>query len=414
MCYGVRAVASFITGASGSLPASSISMPKVAHFIDSLDPGGAETIVIEMCKKMKNHGYVPEVYHFGNPWLEEKCEENGIPIFFAPGYRYFKSSILLPLFFSAVFAKFLKNRHVDILHSHLLGPVTGACFAAFVAGIPHIGTLHDIYSVEEKKKRIRYIKLSFFMGTRLVTVSNQMNRYLSELGRFRDGALQTIVNGVDIERFHFPQGRDQYPELDLSADDIVFIFVGRLEKIKGIDILLEALGKIKQHKNVKLLIAGDGPYREEIGHQVAGAGLQNIVRMLGQRDDIPALLNLSDCFVLSSRSEGLSCSIIEAMAAGLPVIATDVGGNSELVTDGMNGYLVPPENPDVLSTRLQMIMDDASKRKRFGAMSLERARDDYSLDAMMKKYTDNYDVMLKREREGMTRKIRGKGSSTIP
>jgi len=372
-------------------------MPKVAHFIDSHDSGGAETLVVEICRKIEARGYMPEVYHFGNLWLEEKCREYGIPLLLAPGHKWYKSAGTLPLFIP-VFAKFLREKRVDILHSHLFGPVTGACFAAYLAGIPHIGTLHDIYTIEAKKRRVRYIQISSLLGTRLVTVSRQMNTYLTKLGKFNDGALQTIVNGMDLDKFNLSISREEHPEFGLDPKDIVLICVGRLEEIKGHDILLKAFGLLQPGRHIKLLIVGEGPCRQEIERQISEQGLQQNVRMLGQRNDIPYLLNLSDCFVLSSRSEGLSCSIIEAMAAGLPVIATDVGGNSELVMNGENGYLVPPDHAGILSLRLQSVIDDTARRKKFGEMSLQFARRQYSLDAMIEKYTANYDAMLEKQR----------------
>ena len=373
------------------------TLPIVAHFIDSHDPGGAETLVVEICRKIEDRGYRPEVYHFGNPWLEEKCREHDIPWSLAPGYRWYKSAVTLPLFVP-IFARFLKERRVNILHSHLFGPVTGACFAAYLAGIPHIGTLHDIYTIEAKKRRIRYIRLSSLLGTRIVTVSHQMKTYLTNLGRFNDRDLQTIVNGMDLDKFKISRSRRSYPELGLDSEDIVLICVGRLEKIKGHDILLKAFGLMQPGNHVKLLIVGDGPCRQEIDRQITEDGLLQNVRMLGQRNDIPDLLNLSDCFVLSSRSEGLSCSIIEAMAAGLPVIATDVGGNSELVVNGENGYLVPPDNAGILARRLQDVIGDAAQRRKFGEMSLQFARAQYSLDTMISKYADNYDFMIEKSR----------------
>jgi glycosyltransferase involved in cell wall biosynthesis len=368
-------------------------MPKVAHFIDSHDPGGAETVIVEICRRVEAYGYMPEVYHFGNPWLEEKCREYDIPALFVPGHRWFTSASTLPLFILN-FVRFLRKQRVDILHSHLFGAVTGASFAAYLARIPHMGTVHDIYTIEEKKERIRYIRVASFLGTRLVTVSHQMKQYLSSLGKFRNGALQTIVNGVDLDKFSLSVNRNAYPELDLNPGDIVLVCVGRLEEIKGHDILLTALAKIESKNQVKLLIVGDGPRRNEIERQIDKENLQNNVRLLGHREDVPALLNLSDCFVLSSRSEGLSCSIIEAMAAGLSIVASDVGGNSELVANGVNGYLVPPDNPEVLSMRLQSVINDAARRRKFGQMSLKRVRDYYSIDIMINKYVDNYDEMI--------------------
>ena len=372
-------------------------MPKVAHFIDSHDPGVAETVIIEICRRIESYGYMPEVYHFGNPWLEGKCREYNIPSLFVPGYRWYTSASTLPLFIPN-FVRFLRKQHVDILHSHLFGAVTGASFAAYLAGIPHIGTFHDIYTIAEKKERIRYIRVSSFLGTRLVTVSHQMKQYLSSLGKFRNGALQTIVNGVDLDKFSISVNRNTYPELDLGPKDIVLVCVGRLEEIKGQDILLKAIGKIEPKNHLKLLIVGDGPRRNDIERQIDKENLKNNVRILGHRDDVPALLNLSDCFVLSSRSEGLSCSIIEAMAAGLPVVASDVGGNSELVANGVNGYLVPPDNPDALSIGLQSVINDAARRRKFGQMSLKRVRDYYSIDVMIKKYVDNYEKMIAKKK----------------
>ena len=372
-------------------------MPKVAHFIDSHDPGGAETLVIEICRKIEARGYMPEVYHFGNPWLEDKCREYNIPTLMAPGHRWYKSARTL-LVFTPVFARFLKAQRVDILHSHLFGPVTGACFAAYLAGIPHLGTLHDIYTIEAKKRRVRYLQLSSFLNTRLVTVSHQMNTYLTNLGKFNDKTLQTIVNGMDLEKFNLSCSRDQYPELQLEPEDFVIICVGRLEKIKGHDILLKALGQMQPERHINLLIVGDGPCRQEIERQIIEESLQQNVRMLGHRNDIPVLLNLSNCFVLASRSEGLSCSIIEAMAAGLPIVATDVGGNGELVVNEENGYLVPPENAGILSVRLQSVIEDSARSKIFGINSLQLARGKYSLDTMIGKYVDNYDAMLEKSR----------------
>lgn len=378
-------------------------MPKVAHFIDSHDPGGAETVIIEICRNVEAYGYTPVVYHFGNPWLEEQCRKHRIPESLVPGHRWYKSSRTLPLFIP-LFIRFLRQQKVDILHSHLFGPVTGASFATFLAGIPHIGTFHDIYTVEDKKERIRYIRLSKLLGTRLVTVSQQMKEYLAGLGGFDNGALTAIVNGVDLERFSLQGGdapavrRARYPDLGLCPDDVVLISVGRLEEIKGYDVLLEAFGRLDRQDPVKLLIIGEGPCRPDMERQIDELNLRSSVMMLGQRNDVPALLNLCDFFVLASRSEGLSCSIIEAMAAGLPIVATNVGGNSELVLHGLNGYLAPAEDPEVLSIRMQSVIDDAARRRKFGEMSLQVARKQYSLDAMIRKYVNTYDAIIEKSR----------------
>jgi glycosyltransferase involved in cell wall biosynthesis len=370
-------------------------MPKIAHFIDSHDPGGAESVVIDLCRSIGPYGYSAEVYHFGNPWLERRCEELGIPAVYVPGHRFYKSAATIPLF-TAGFSRFLRERHVDLLHSHLFGPVSSACYSAFIARIPHVGTLHDVYTVDEKKSRIRYLTASHRFGTRLVAVSRQMKTYFDVLGNYREGVVQTIVNGVDIDRYQCGESENRRAELQITGDTIVFICVGRLEKIKGHADLITAFGQLTFGHEVLLLIVGEGPCREELERQIDHVGLNGRVKLLGHRDDVPVLLNTADCFVLSSYSEGLSCSIIEAMASGLPVIATNVGGNRELVQEDVNGFLVPPHAPNALLERLKSIVADAQLRARLGRASLSRAREEYSLRTMVREYSALYDRMIRK------------------
>ncbi|MCK4783652.1 MAG: glycosyltransferase family 4 protein, partial [Desulfobacteraceae bacterium] len=222
-------------------------MKKVAHFIDSLDPGGAETLVVEICRNLEPHGYLPEVFHFGNAWLEEKCYENKIVSVIVPGYRHYKSIRTIP-FFTLAFMRFLKHRDIDILHSQLFGPITGGCFATFFSNIPHVGTLHDTYTIEEKKAKIRLLQLTAFLRTRLITVSQQMRDYLITLGRFPKGSLQIILNGVSLEKFSEPADTKLMTDIGIQHDDFVLICVGRLEKIKGHDVLIEAFSRITSKK----------------------------------------------------------------------------------------------------------------------------------------------------------------------
>ncbi|MCK4787018.1 MAG: glycosyltransferase, partial [Desulfobacteraceae bacterium] len=112
------------------------------------------------------------------------------------------------------------------------------------------------------------------------------------------------------------------------------------------------------------------------------------------REDVPKLLKLAHCFVLASHSEGLSCSIIEAMAAGLPVVATDVGGNCELVNNGVNGYLLPPNDPGAFAEKLHILINDDEKRQKFGKNSSKIANDKFSLDKMIAEYVSVYRELL--------------------
>jgi glycosyltransferase involved in cell wall biosynthesis len=365
---------------------------KVAHFIDTDDPGGAEALVIEICTRLNGHEFHPEVFHFGNPWLIEKCKRFNVPSIIVPGYKFYKSIKTLP-FFTLIFWRFLKHRGIDLLHSHLFGPITGACLATLLDRIPHIGTLHDTYTIEQKESRIRLLQFASFFGTRLVTVSHRMQRYLLSMGKFPDGCPETIPNGVDLGKFSGSVNNNLRFELQLDANDIILISVGRLVPIKGYDILVEAFSKIRSNRHAKLLIVGDGPTRKRIEDLVRDRKIGDRVKLLGFRDDVPDLLRISDCFVLSSRSEGLSYSIVEAMASGLPLVVTNVGGNLELVTDTECGYLVPPNDPAALAQKLQILIDNDVQRKEFGRQALKIAQDKFSVTVMVDKYIKKYREM---------------------
>ena len=362
---------------------------RVAHFIDSDDPGGAETLIIEICNNLQKHDYLPEVYHFGNKWLNDKCIENNIPCIIVPAHKLYKSVVTLPLFM-IVFALFLKKREVDILHSHLFDSVIASCIPAFLCRIPHIGTLHDVYAIENNILRMRILSFSIWAGTKLVAVSSQIKNHLANIGRLPVESIYVIKNGVNLDKYLLAKSPTLKSELGISENDIVLICVGRIVKIKAHEILIEAVQMLSDMKlSFKLLIVGDGPEKEKCENLIDKTN--HIIKFIGQRDDIPELLNISDCFVLTSRSEGLSCSIIEAMAAGLPVIATDVGGNSELVHNGKNGYLVAVDNPSDISDKIRLIISDYKLRKKFSVNSLSIVKDEFSLDKMVNQYINLYE-----------------------
>lgn len=364
-------------------------MLKIAYFIDSFDPGGAETLVIEICGHVRKYGYDPEIWHFGNQWLIEKGKDYDIPMFIVPGYRFYKSIYTLPLF-TYDLVRFIKKRKIDILHSHLFGTITGAFMSTFLTRILHIGTIHDTYTLE-KKHMVYILRLATIFGTKLVSVSTQMQNYIINVCKFPAGSLIVILNGINLGMYLKDSGVNVLTGLGLDKNNFIIISVGRLVEIKGHDIVIEAMCHIRKcFRPVKLLIVGDGPEKEKYARMIQDKRLEDIVMLLGFRDDIPDLLNSADCFVLASRSEGLSCSILEAMAAGLPVVTTDVGGNSELVENNISGYLVPPEEPIMLANKLLEIIEDDEKRGKFGNKSLEIVHNKFSVTTMVEHYVSLY------------------------
>jgi len=207
--------------------------------------------------------------------------------------------------------------------------------------------------------------------------------------------VEVVINGVDTNQSFKPRNLMRR-ELRLKDEDIVFCFVGRLAEIKNIEYFLSVVhGLAARIPHVKVLLIGDGPNRRNLEVFVKNAGLDKIVRFLGFRSDIGDCLYCSDIFVLPSLYEGISVALLEAMSAGLPAVATDVGGNGQLVIDDENGYLVPLNEPDMFLAALITLASDSENRKRMSSNARERVVSHFSLERTVEHYLKIYGQYLK-------------------
>ncbi len=203
--------------------------------------------------------------------------------------------------------------------------------------------------------------------------------------------LSVILNGVEPTPTR-RRRREVRAELEISETETVGIIVARIDGMKGHDDLIEAWAKLHAAgRRATLLIAGDGAARADREALARERGLDTKqIRFLGFRGDVPDLLAASDFFLLPSLTEGLPLSVLEAMSHGLPIVATDVGGIPELVTDGVHGLLVPPKSPDLLAAAIAQVVGDADLRGRFGAAGKLRVTEDFSFDGMICQYETLY------------------------
>jgi glycosyltransferase involved in cell wall biosynthesis len=200
-----------------------------------------------------------------------------------------------------------------------------------------------------------------------------------------------IRNGIDTNRFNPAARAAARQQLAIASDDVVIGTVGRLVPVKDQSMLLRAAAELKRRtRRFRLLLAGDGPLRDALQEQAHALGIQNEVSFLGERRDVEVVLAACDVFVLSSLSEGLSNTILEAMSTGLPVVATRVGGADELVDDGRTGVLVPPAQPDALATALASLIDDPAARRTMGAAGRLKAEREFSIARMAADYEALY------------------------
>jgi glycosyltransferase involved in cell wall biosynthesis len=225
------------------------------------------------------------------------------------------------------------------------------------------------------------------------------NDYLN-LGVAKSKNISVIHSGVDLNCFKrsATESNPKRNELGISADSLVVGYVGWLIPIKGVTYLVDAMAEVVQlHPNSLLVLVGKGDEKGEeeikLRERVASLGLTDRVRFLGWRPDVDEIMPCFDIFVLPSLNEGMGRVLVEAMAAGLPIVATRVGGIPDLVKHGENGLLVPPANAGALERAISDLLSDKARRKRMGETGKKMCRP-YSIEAMVEKIDDLYSRLV--------------------
>ncbi len=276
----------------------------------------------------------------------------------------------------------------DVVHSHHLYGLTYACLGSLFSGVRLVHTEHEYYSLMGAKARRRIKRLSRFCQA-VTAVNEETAAFLTDEAGVARELVSVIRNGVDVDLYR--RAGIAREQLQLADSDQVIGIVGRLEPVKGHGILLEAFAEVrKSAPYVKLLIVGDGSERARLEAKASDLGLADDVRFVGPRRDIPDLLHAMDVFVVSSLEEGLPMSLLEAMAAARPVVATAVGSIPGVVRNGETGLLVPPDDKTALAAALDALLRDQNLRNRLAANALQLAGEEYSLRASLAKYREVY------------------------
>ena len=301
-------------------------------------------------------------------------------------------------------AKLLRQLKPAIVHTRNLSALE-CQFVAAAAGVSarvHGEHGRDVFDLHGKSRKYNLLrKAARHLVKRYITVSKDLENWLIETVGVAPARVTQIYNGVDIARFR-PHEGDRVrlgPPGFMRGSEFVIGSVGRMAEVKDYPTLIRAFVQLVRsvpngRERLRLVIVGDGPTRAQCEELVRAKKVDHLVWLAGESDNVPELLRAFDLFVLPSLGEGISNTILEAMASGLPVIATNVGGNPELVEEGVTGMLVPPAQPDAMAQALLKYLENPVRMDIQGRTARLRVETRFSLEAMARDYLAVYDGVL--------------------
>jgi sugar transferase (PEP-CTERM/EpsH1 system associated) len=381
------------------------SRPLVAHIMHRFDTGGLENGVVNLINHMPEEAYrhaiiaLTEITEFKK--RIHRPDVQFIALNKRPGHLFWIYPQLYRLF---------RQLRPAIVHTRNLAALE-ATVPAWAARVParihgeHGRDVGDLDGTSKKYQWVRRIYSPFVKH--YIALSQDLAHYLTQAIGIKEKRVTQIYNGVDSIRFH-PAPRQGIPGCPFNdAGHWLVGTVGRMQTVKDQTNLalafVHALQTAPELRNIlRLVMVGDGPLRHESLAILQAAGLAELAWMPGERNDMPEIMRGLDCFVLPSLGEGISNTILEAMASGLPIIATAVGGNVELVDERLNGRLIPAANPAALADAIMELAGHPESARTMGQQSRRLVEERYSMAAMVSSYQQLYDHLLGRNTRQLT------------
>ena len=377
--------------------------PLIAHVIYKLGMGGLENGLINLINQMPADKYRHMIICLtGSTEFRERLQRQDVQIIDlekkeGQDWRSFVSLYQV-----------LKQYNVDIIHTRNLAAIEYQ-ISAFLARVKYrVHSEHgwDVFDPQGNNRKYQILRrlLSPLIQV-FIPLSLHLQSYLVEKVGISEQKIIRICNGVDIKKFYPVKVKHLVSDCPLPFDKntVTIGTVGRMHGVKDQLTLVRAfISLLKANAEltgqINLVLIGEGPLKKEAIKLLEDSQLLEYAWLPGKREDIAEIMRSLDIFVLPSQAEGISNTILEAMATGLPVIATAVGGNPELIVEGETGLLVPASDPEAMADALLTLIKDKQKRQQQGENSYQRVLDKFSIQAMVNKYTDVYDSLrLKRK-----------------
>jgi len=346
--------------------------------------GGLQQVVVNICRTIDRDVFEPSVLCLRTRGeFADEIERMGIKVMLLP--RVKRRRDYFPFF---RIARILRQQGIDIIHTHNTEPFIDGTISSLLAGVKTI--VHTDHAREfPDKKRYMFLEWLFsHFAYRVVGVSDHTSENLIRYEKISKRKIVTIMNGIDGEKYSINIDKDKKRnELGIRQGGMVIGLGVRLSEQKGITYLLQAMPDILiQFPDLTLLIAGDGHLADNLKAEAKGLGIHDHVVFAGPRLDMPEILKVLDLYVLPSLWEGLPMVLLEAMAAGCPIVATDVGGNSMAIKNGINGRLIPSKSPQHLSQAIIELLDNPGLRNLYSQKGKDIFKNNFSARAMTSKY----------------------------
>ncbi len=365
----------------------------VCHLVLSLEPGGTEHLVYKMCRDLRRDHHVLVCCLDSLGYWGKRLREEGVAV-----YVLFRSpgiDLSIPFALSRI----LRAHQVDILHTHQYTPFFyGALTRILIPGLKVLFLEHGRHWPEKESSLKNLFNRLILqpLASRIVAVSRETKERLIKYEGLSGRRIEVIYNGIEDIPSLEPEERFKLRQsLGFGLEDQVVITVGRFDPIKNLPLLLEALALARSNgARLKGLLVGDGPMMADIKALRRRLGLEEALVLTGYRTDARRLLQAGDIFVLSSFSEGTSLALLEAMAAGLPCVVTEVGGNPEIVIDGRTGFVVPSGSVVRMAAALSLLAERKDIAQKMGRAARRRFEEGFTFEAMMDKYRRLYRALV--------------------
>ncbi len=349
---------------------------KIFYLITNLHIGGTEKQLFDLIKRLDKAKFTPIACSLkGRGNTAQKISAMGHPVY-ACGMP--DNPFLRPIAFwlsLKKLASYIQDTRPDIIHTLLF---RANFFGRLIGRLLHKEKIVSTVGVwDERRIPLALEKITLPWAKRITFNSHWVARKFQNKTQCDPNVIRVIPNGVELEPFREAAQKRESTRgaLDIPSDCKLVLSIGRLDKQKGFAYLIDAFAKLlEKGRNARLIIAGGGPLEISLQTQIAKLQRAEEIKLLGFRKDTPELLAASDCFVLPSLWEGSPNVILEAMAAGIPIVATNIGGTAELINDGKEGILVAPANANALTEGLERLLQNGQLAKNLGAAAIQKAK----------------------------------------